>query len=86
MGAVERLNMPIHLFSGALNQEMPPEATLRTLTWLKENNKKQAKHYSRKVYQGFGHMDCFIGQNARAEIFDDIVARLTNPKKVDLGE
>jgi len=76
MENAHRLNMPIHLFSGANNQEMLPEATLRTFAWLKEQNPELAHHYSRKVYQNFGHMDCFIGQNAHQEIFPQLLARL----------
>jgi len=76
MSGHENLQIPIHFFSGALNQEMLPEATLRTLTWLKSVNPNSAHLYSRSVYQGYGHMDCFIGQNAHIDIFPDLVEQL----------
>ena len=68
----ERLSMPVHFIAGARNQEMLPEATLRTLHWLKRTNKDRAADYTRKVYQDYGHMDCFIGKSAGA-IFDDLL-------------
>ncbi|NNE81522.1 MAG: alpha/beta fold hydrolase [Silicimonas sp.] len=69
----ERLSMPIHFFAGGRNQEMLPEATLRTLTWLEtSNNRKGASPYTRKVYPDYGHMDCFIGKTAHLDIFQDL--------------
>ena len=76
MGHAHRLNMPIHFFSGAENQEMLPEATLRAHTWLNAQNPEHRHKYSREVFQGFGHMDCFIGKDAHKIIFRPLLARL----------
>jgi pimeloyl-ACP methyl ester carboxylesterase len=81
----ERLSMPVHFIAGAKNQEMLPEATLRTQTWLKTSNGKKAGPYTRKVFQNYGHMDCFIGKTASKDIFPHLVevlgqhAEMTKP-------
>ncbi len=78
----ERLQIPIHFIAGGRNAEMLPEATLRTLHWLQNVNPKAAEKglYTRKVYPDYGHMDCFIGQNAADDIFDDLVSVLDQVK------
>ena len=72
----ERLSMPIHFIAGAKNQEMLPEATLRTLTWLQDTNGKDAGPYTRWVYPEYGHMDVLIGKTAAEDIFPDFVTEL----------
>lgn len=67
----ERLAMPVHFIAGGRNQEMLPEATLRTLDWLRRANPEWAEFYTRKVYPEYGHMDCFIGKSADS-IFHDL--------------
>ena len=85
----ERLSMPIHFIAGAKNQEMLPEATLRTLNWLKEVNGKDAGPYSRTVYPEYGHMDVLIGKTAAQDIFPDFITELDRyakpPKPNDNG-
>lgn len=68
----ERLRLPVHFIAGGKNQEMLPEATLRTLDWLRTQNADVANLYSRTVYTDYGHMDCFIGKTAARDIFPDI--------------
>ena len=72
----EKLSMPIHFIAGAKNQEMLPESTLRTMTWLEEANGGDAGPYTRHVYPEYGHMDVLIGKTASKDIFGDFVTEL----------
>lgn len=72
----ERLSMPIHFIAGAKNQEMLPEATLRTQNWLIETNGEKGGPYTRHVYPEYGHMDVLIGKTASKDIFRDFVREL----------
>jgi hypothetical protein len=72
------LTMPVHFFAGAQNAEILPEATLRTYHWLREVN-DTPQLYTRHVYQGYGHMDCFIGRSAWEQIFPDLIKILNDP-------
>ncbi len=74
----EQLRMPIHFIVGAKNPLMVPECSLRTVAWLKDKNSDVAHLYSREVYQGYGHIDCFIGRDAWKDIFPDIVKHLND--------
>jgi hypothetical protein len=76
LDGVANLTMPIHFIVGACNQEMMPEATLRTLRWLKFAFPDDKHRFSRKVFQDYGHMDCFIGKNASRDIFPHLLATL----------
>lgn len=69
----DRLRMPIHFIAGGRNQEMLPEATLRTLAWLRRQNPSHQNLYSRAVYPEYGHMDCFIGKSAADDIFGELI-------------
>jgi hypothetical protein len=73
MAGVGNLKIPINFIVGAKNPLMLPECSLRTMDWLKKNNSECAEGYNRKVYQGYGHIDCFIGKNAHKDIFPDIL-------------
>ncbi len=74
------LDMPVHFFSGAQNPEILPEATLRSYHWLRRVNERPDR-YTRHVYQGYGHMDCFVGRDAWKDIFPDLLALLNDPEK-----
>lgn len=79
----ERLSMPIHFIAGARNAEMLPEATLRTLEWLRRSRLGLRPRLSRHVYHEFGHMDCFIGKTAAQKIFKDLRRILNCPECPD---
>ena len=76
MAGVGNIRMPVHFIVGAKNPLMVPECSLRTVDWLKKHNSDCAGNYTRTVYQGYGHIDCFIGKTAAQDIFPDIIARL----------
>ncbi|MEL6642044.1 MAG: hypothetical protein AAFP98_12170, partial [Pseudomonadota bacterium] len=80
-----RLTMPIHFIVGAKNPLMVPECSLRTIDWLRKNHKHFEYRYTRTVYQGYGHIDCFIGRDAWKDIFPDIVAKLNETHDPKLG-
>jgi len=76
MAHVDRLRLPIHFIAGGRNQEMLPEASLRTLDWLRDAHGDIGNSYTRSVFPEFGHMDCFIGAHAHKDIFPDIIHAL----------
>lgn len=76
MAGYGNLKFPIHFIVGAKNPLMLPECSLRTVDWLKTMNRDCADLYTRKVYQGYGHIDCFIGKTASVDIFPDLLKRL----------
>lgn len=85
-----QLRMPIFFVVGAKNPLMIPECSLRTLDWLQRENGDCRDLYSRKVYQDYGHIDCFIGKRASEDIFPDILDHLNHyhdfdPKAGDAG-
>ncbi len=86
MAHPERLRMPIFFIAGAKNPLMIPECSLRTLDWLQDENADVAERYSRKVYQDYGHIDCFIGRNAATDIFPDILEHLNTYHDFDRSE
>lgn len=75
----QNLDLPITFIAGALNEEFLPDTSLRTLLWLCEENPDYAGIYDRKVFQDYGHMDCFIGRDADRDIFPFIIERLNTP-------
>lgn len=73
LDGVSNLTMPIHFIAGARNQEMMPEATLRSLKWLHDAFPDHKSRYTRKVFQDYGHMDFFIGKSASDVIFPHLL-------------
>jgi hypothetical protein len=71
-----RLQLPITLISGSENRMFVPEGTARTYKLLCDEN--GPANYERKVYPGFGHLDCFIGDAGRTKIWPDIAKALGN--------
>src|SRR6056297_1112676 len=76
MKNVADLAIPVHFIAGGRNQEMLPEASLRTLDWLVDAHGGLGDTYTRTVFPEYGHMDCFIGQAAHKDIFPDLLAAL----------
>jgi cholesterol oxidase len=74
MPHVDRLSIPIVFLHGAENHLFLPEGSDETLKLLSYKN--DAKFYERIVFPNYAHMDCFIGRNASADVFPDIVAAL----------
>jgi hypothetical protein len=73
---LDRLQLPITFISGSENRMFVPEGTARTYKLLCDKNGPE--NYERKVYAGFGHLDCFISDAGRTEIWPDIAKALGN--------
>jgi len=73
---LDRLQLPITFISGSENRMFVPEGTARTYKLLCDEN--GVTNYERKVYPGFGHLDCFISDAGRAKIWPDIAKALGN--------
>jgi cholesterol oxidase len=71
---IGRLKLPIHFISGSENRMFVPESTAASHELL--SNLNGPALYRRSVYEGFGHLDCYLGEGAQAEIWPDLVASL----------
>jgi cholesterol oxidase len=72
---VKRLrDVRIALIQGRQNGMFMPKGTERTFKWLCDNN--GPANYSRRVIDGYGHMDCFIGRSAAHDVFPVILQEL----------
>lgn len=58
------------LFSGSDNKVLTPEATERTYSILRDTF--GTKGYERKVIQGYGHLDCWMGREAYKDVFPEV--------------
>jgi cholesterol oxidase len=64
----------ISLLQGPLNGIFSPSGSEHTYEWLcKENGPDM---YTRRVVEGYGHMDCFIGRDAARDVFPVILEEL----------
>ena len=72
----DRLKLPIHLISGGENRMFVPISTQLTYQMLCDRN--GADLYRRTLYQGFGHLDCFVGEGARDAIWPDLTSNFQN--------
>ena len=70
------LDFPIHFISGALNQLVMPETTLRSLRWLQEALPGSAAKFTRQVFPGYGHLDCLVGRTAATDVLPSLLDRL----------
>ncbi len=71
---VDRLKLPISFIAGAENQIFFSETSKRTYDWLCEHNGDE--FYNRKVFQGYAHMDFWIGKNASRDITPWVLCEL----------
>src|SRR5262249_12390967 len=71
---LDRLALPMHLISGSENRMFVPEATKLTYELLCEAN--GPSYYKRTVHEGFGHLDCYFGEEASGAVWPDIAAAL----------
>lgn len=70
------LDLPIHMIAGAANQILLPDGSFRTLTWLQDKLPGSRTKFSRRVIDGYAHMDCFIGKTAHVDVFPDLIGWL----------
>lgn len=59
--------IPIFLFSGAENAVYAPESTDVSYTMLRDAN--GADDYERFVFEGRGHLDCWMGVTAHEDVY-----------------
>ncbi|OUM02561.1 alpha/beta fold hydrolase [Variovorax sp. JS1663] len=70
----KRLALPISFVAGANNQLFFPETCIRTQRWLSAFNDPTL--YTRQVFDGYAHMDLFIGRDAARDVFPYLIAQL----------
>lgn len=75
-GHPERLDFPIHFISGELNELVFPSTTLRTQKWLQATLPESAGRFTRRIYRGYGHMDCLVGRSAYTDVIPDLIKQL----------
>ena len=68
------LALPISFISGAANQLFYPETAQRTRDWLTHSNDPAL--YTLRQFEGYAHMDTFIGRNAAKDVFPYLVSEL----------
>ena len=68
------LALPISFITGARNQIFDPETITRTYRWVVEHN--GAAWYDRHLFEGYAHMDMFIGRRAAADVYPHLLERL----------
>ncbi|MBI1423886.1 MAG: hypothetical protein GC149_10510 [Gammaproteobacteria bacterium] len=73
---VPSLDLPIFFLVGGLNLMFLPETSQRTYDWLCAHNEARQTQYRRRIFEGYGHMDCFIGKRAYLDIFPAILQDL----------
>lgn len=76
-------NVPVLLIHGSKNQVFVPEATLKTVEQLRENNLPETamtfdykSMYRREVIDGYGHLDCILGDKAYKDVYPFILQHL----------
>ena len=70
---LDRLAVPILLISGRENQMFVPESTERTWRMLRD---AVGDSIQREVFDGFGHLDCYISGEAKQPIWERLSAFL----------
>ena len=68
------LALPISFITGSENQIFNPETVARTVEWVVGHN--GAEHYDMHVFEGYAHMDLYIGRNAARDVFPYLLERL----------
>lgn len=65
---IKRLRgIPFLLFSGSDNKVLTPESTERSYSILRDEFGEE--NYTRKVVQGYGHLDCWMGRESYRDVF-----------------
>ena len=67
-------HIPIFFFSGGENDVYTPEATDISYTTLR--NKFDEGQYDRAVFEGFGHLDCWMAERAADVVWVNVRAHL----------
>ena len=70
----KRLALPISFVAGAGNELFFPETCIRTQRWLSAHNDPAL--YTRHIFDGYAHMDLFIGRDAARDVFPYLITQL----------
>ena len=70
----KRLALPISFVAGAGNQLFFPETCIRTQRWLSAFNDPAL--YTRHIFDGYAHMDLFIGRDAARDVYPYLITQL----------
>ena len=70
----DRLRIPIAFLHGEQNRLFLPEGSRLTYEHLQQANGPEL--YTRHVFPGYAHMDCFIGKNAARDVYPTVLAEL----------
>lgn len=68
--------IPIFLFSGADNKTLTPESTEMTYEQLRHAFGEQGDIVSRHVFEGYGHLDPWLGKSAHRDIWPMVLERI----------
>lgn len=74
MPHLDRLKLPILFVQGLHNEVFIPEGTAKTYDTLVQRNGQS--YYDRIVFPAYGHLDCFIGRSAAADIYPTMLRHL----------
>ena len=69
-------HIPIFFFSGGENAVFTPEATDISYTTLR--SKFDEGQYERDVFDGFGHLDCWMGEKAADVVWPRVKQHMIN--------
>ncbi|MDN4503095.1 hypothetical protein QX776_11830 [Alteromonadaceae bacterium BrNp21-10] len=73
---LENLKLPMLFISGANNDCVLPCSTLETYNLLRSVNGKS--YYHRQQIEGYGHVDCVIGQTASLDVYPKVLEFLNS--------
>jgi cholesterol oxidase len=79
MPHLDRLKLPILFVQGLHNEVFIPPGTKKTYETLVAANGKD--YYERIVFPTYGHLDCFIGRNAAADIYPTMLRHLDRTRQ-----
>lgn len=73
-------NIPIYFFSGSENRVYSPESTDISYTTLRDAGDE--RQYERDVFDGFGHLDCWMGEKAATVIWPRVGEHMKKVSRV----
>lgn len=74
MPNLNKLDFPIHFIAGLKNQIAKPRSSKRLLDLLHEQFGREL--HTRRTFEKYAHMDCFIGTHAAEDIFPNVLKHL----------
>jgi len=78
------LGVPIYFFSGSENAVYSPESTDASYTTLRDLGDES--QYERDVFDGFGHLDCWMGEKALHVIWPKVREHIKKASKIPGGK